>query len=267
MPNPYVDNERAAAFLEYYASDRMVKRSVDRLYTSGMQQRRLSRLRATLEAYPPQPRTLRTRAEIDAYLQQRVDGELLRRRQRVAELERVLYPERAPESQPVLTPEELDIHLQKVYAGPLRRRKMREAEIERVFGKSRDPNSLALVVPPRSPQRRDSKSEEGEEKSAAKTLEDYMQELKEREAGWRPPSLAPEHADAFLVHDYDLLHAASGGKKVTQWRPMTNRRGHKMSEQERQQWLSKLSAPVRVNPPVISEPRDKNAPPPFRVTD
>ncbi|CCW70737.1 unnamed protein product [Phytomonas sp. Hart1] len=180
MPNPYRHNDKAARFVDYYASADMLKESVNRLYYGGMAWKRATVAQTEQMIYPPEPVVCRTQTEIDDYLHHRVHHELLRRQQHRVALQRELYPE-PKGSRRVLNERELQKHIKHVYNDPIRRQKLRQREIERVFGTERRINPVG-----RAPE---------EEKT-----------LKALEASWRPPSASPPHDDdnhRLLVSQYE----------------------------------------------------------------
>lgn len=121
MPDPFTNNDKAAAYAYYYASPQMVETTVNRLYHGGVRHQHLARARVEHEMYPPIRAAQRTPAQIEAYLQQRVHTELLRRQQHRAVLQRELYPAAYEEhgaGRHRLTKEELRRHLEQVYEKP-----------------------------------------------------------------------------------------------------------------------------------------------------
>lgn len=246
MPNPYVNNDKAAAFVQHYASDGMVASSVNRLYRGGIARQQQARIKAEQEAYPEryQPPLRRTQAEIEHYLQSRVETELLRRQQHRAALQRELSSETVPPPR-YIEKRALQRQVKRLYTDSMRRRRMREEQMERAFG--RDRSEEELVYSGLSPRE--------------------IAELKEREAGWRPPSASVPHEDDSRVplsSQYEYYADSRKFEEVyvvpRQPRPMTAR-----ERDQQMKRLTLLSMPLRVTPKRVGEVRDPNAPPPFHV--
>lgn len=91
MPNPFVGNDEAAAYLVRLGTPAAIAASVTRLHSDGVQRRREAVRRIEAEVYPPQQPPLRSSAEIAAHAQQMASEETTRRRQRLAEAERAVY--------------------------------------------------------------------------------------------------------------------------------------------------------------------------------
>ncbi|CCW65018.1 unnamed protein product [Phytomonas sp. EM1] len=238
MPNPYLNNDKAARFVDYYASADMLKESVNRLYYGGIAWKKATEDQAEQMAYPPEPVVFRTQAEIDAYLQQRVYHEQLRRQQRRTALQRELYPEPRVHGR-VLSEKELQQHIKHVYNDPIRRQKLRQREIERIFGTERKLNTVA------------------------RTPEDEKV-LKALEASWRPPSASPSHRDdnrCLLVSQYEYY---ANPTKVSELN-LHQRRLPKSTDRERHlQRLADLAKPHSITPRRNNE-KESNRGPAFHV--
>ncbi|KAG5499683.1 hypothetical protein JIQ42_05159 [Leishmania sp. Namibia] len=274
MPNPYSGNEKAAAFVNYYASPRMVNSSVNRLYYGGVERKKQAEARAMEEAYPPTTSARRSHAQLEAYLQNCVQGELLRRQQHRAALQQELYPaiEEAPR---YLSRKEMAHHIHHMYDEALKVRRAREAELRRIFGTDKDaeevrketiyqyqrlPASSARSLTGPSPRSAPSARGHNRGNVDLNTVADYCKQL---EKGWRPPSASVEHDDhrRLLVSQYDYY---ADPRKYTELmlkpRPLTGK--ERAALQAR---LEMLSRPARVNSPVVQSD-GQDGQPPFRVS-
>ncbi|KAG5476532.1 hypothetical protein LSCM1_04246 [Leishmania martiniquensis] len=274
MPNPYSGNEKAAAYVNYYASPRMVNNSVNRLYYGGVERKKQAEARAMEEAYPPTPSARRSPAQLEAYLHNCVQGELLRRQQHRAALQQELYPD-VEETPRYLSRKEMAHHIHHMYDEALKVRRAREAELRRIFGTDKDaeeikketvyqyqrlPASTARSMAGSSP--RSGPSTRGHSRGNADldTVADYCKKL---EKGWRPPSASVERDDnrRLLVSQYDYY---ADPRKYTELmlkpRPLTAK--ERAALQAR---LELLSRPIRVNPPAVQRD-EEGGQPPFRVS-
>ncbi|KAG5502011.1 hypothetical protein JKF63_04282 [Porcisia hertigi] len=270
MPDPYNGNEKAAAFVNYYASARMVNSSVNRLYYGGVERKKRAEARAAEKAYPPTLSPRRTRAQMEEYLSNCVQGELLRRQQHRAALQQELYPD-AKETPRYLSRKEMSHHIHHMYDEPLKVRRAREAEIRRIFGANKDsdevmkatvyqyyrlPTSSARALTGSSP--RSAPSTRGNPDLSA--VADYYRQL---EKGWRPPSVSVEHDDnrCLLVSQYDYYSdPRKHAELYLKQRQLTGK--ERVALQAR---LEVLSRPTRVSSPVVHS-EVHSSPPPFRVS-
>lgn len=240
MPSPHRGNDRAARYVSYYGSSRMVDATVNRLYHGGLAQKKAAEAKAEQEAYPPTQAVRRTQEQIDAYLLNRVEAEVLRRKQRRAALRQELYPE--VDSPPrFITPGELQKHVRNVYTDPIRRRQLREREIERIFGKNRSTSELGVTQ-----------------------SREQAKDLREREQHWRPPSTYQDYDDnrRYLVSQYDYF---ADPHRFTELQlrekgPLKAERREALMKR-----LTSLAHPGSITPRVVSEERGPRDPPPFRV--
>ncbi|CBZ28054.1 conserved hypothetical protein [Leishmania mexicana MHOM/GT/2001/U1103] len=274
MPNPHCGNEKAAAFVHYYASPSMVNSSVNRLYYGGLERKKRAEARAMEEAYPPTLSVRRSPAQLEAYLNNCVQGELLRRQQHRAALQQELYPD-AEETPRFLSKKEMTHHIHHMYDEPLKVRRAREAELRRIFGTNKDaervkketvyqyhrlPASSARAVTGSSPRSASSTCGGNRGNVDVDTVANYCKQL---EKGWRPPSVSVEHADnrRLLVSQYDYY---ADPRKHTELmlrpRPLTAK--ERTALQSR---LELLARPSRVNAPVVPS-EEQGGPPPFRVS-
>lgn len=276
MPNPDAGNERAAAYVDYYASPQMVNNAVNRLYYGGVERKKRAEAIATEKVYPPTPSARRSKAQLDAYLHNSVQGELLRRQQHRAALQQELYPE--IESPPrTLTPREMERHVEHVYSVPVIVRRAREAEMRRIFGADKDPKTVKretvyqyhrlppdlaeqVGAPAASTARGTSPSSRGRSEEAH--LDPVVDHFTRREQNWRQPSASMPHDDnrRLLVSQYDYY---ADPRKFTE---MTLK-PHKLTGEEWERHMKRLevlSRPLRVNPQVKKE--EEGGPPPFRVS-
>ncbi|KPI83189.1 hypothetical protein ABL78_7789 [Leptomonas seymouri] len=275
MPNPNAGNERAAAYVDYYASPQMVNSSVNRLYYGGVERKKRAEAIATEKVYPKTPSARRSKAQLENYLQNSVQGELLRRQQHRAVLQQELYPDfEAP--QRVLKPKEMERHVEHVYNVPIIVRRAREAEMRRIFGADKDPKEVKKETVYRyqrlpqdvagpagtsaSPSARGTSSSRG--RSGSSHLDPVVDYFSRLESNWRQPSASWPHDDnrRLLVSQYDYY---ADPRKFTE---MTLK-PHRMSREEWERHMSRLellSRPLRVNPPVKKE--EEGGPPPFRVS-
>lgn len=276
MPRPEAREERAAAYVDYYASPQMVNNSVNRLYYGGVERKKRAEAIATAKVYPPTPSARRSKAQLATYLHNSVQGELLRRQQHRAALQQELYPDL--ESPPrTMTAKEMERHVEHVYSVPLIVRRAREAELRNIFGTDKDPQAVKREtvykynrLPPdlaeqlgtsASPTTRTgSPSSRGRSEDAhLDPVVDYFSRL---EKNWKQPSAAMPNDDnrRLLVSQYDYY---ADPRKFTE---MTLK-PHKLTGEE---WtrhmnrLEQLARPMRVNPIVRKE--EEGGPPPFRVT-
>lgn len=239
MPNPYQGNDEAAYFLEYYGSKRMLQDSVDRLYKGGVEQRKAAEEKVKKEVYPPLPTPRRTQAEIDAYLQSRVEGELFRRQQHRAALQRELYPEVESPGK-VLSRSEVDRLVKHVYRDPMRQRSLRRQEIVRIFGENK--KSLS---PSRKPE------------------EEAL--LREREARWRPPSVAMKYDDnqRVLVSQYEYYASPRQANELM----LKEKKGSgPQARKANLARLTELAKPLSITPKRAEEEPAPGSPPPFHVS-
>ncbi|KPA74104.1 hypothetical protein ABB37_09394 [Leptomonas pyrrhocoris] len=275
MPNPDPGNERAAAYVDYYASPQMVNNSVNRLYYGGVERKKRAEAVATEKVYPKTPSTRRSKAQLENYLRNSVQGELLRRQQHRAALQQALHPdlELPPRT---MTPKEMERHVEHVYNVPLIVRRAREAEMRRIFGTDKDakevkretvyqyhrlpPDLAGQVGASASPSARGSSpSSRGRSESAhLDPVVDYLSRL---EKNWRQPSASVPHDDnrRLLVSQYDYY---ADPRKFTE---MTLK-PHRLSREEWERHMNRLellSRPLRVNPQVKAE---EGGSPAFRVS-
>ena len=154
MPNPFVGNQHAAAYVDFYASRDMENAAVDRLYQQGMRHHQLTLKHATAAWKPAQPSVVRSAAEIEAYATKLCDEELKNRRSSLNELEQQMYPLH----QRQLTHDAMQQHIQHMYADQMtikQRRAQRRGAMQKPppvandVVKSDSPWKLALRSPPR----------------------------------------------------------------------------------------------------------------------
>ncbi|RNF12359.1 hypothetical protein TraAM80_00370 [Trypanosoma rangeli] len=228
MPNPYIGNSDAARYIEYYASPRMQRDAVQRLYHKDMQHRQESQRRAEEAVYPPPPRIYRTQREIDDYVNAMVNKEVFRRQKKLAELEWELYH---PTPTRYFTEQEMERHVQHMYNQQLRKREHREREKQRLFG----------VTP--------IQKKEAQERAKFHELED----------NWRPSSLHIKYEDGkqLLVSELAALNAAAAPSPATLERET---RSQRHADPER---LRLLAQPLRVTPKVQKETKGNALMPPF----
>lgn len=271
MPNPHSGNEEAAAYVNYYASPRMVDSSVNRLYYGGVERKKRAEAKAVEEAYPPTPTARRTRAELDAYLLNCVQGELLRRQQHRAALQQELHPD--PDEAPhYLTSKELSHHIHHVYDEPLKVRRAREAELRRIFGANKDAKEVEKEtvyqyyrLPPSSARGSTGSSPEQTRGGggAGVDVEAVTGHFKRLEQNWRPPSASVAYDDnrRLLVSQYDYYADPRQYTEVTlKPRRLTGKERAALKSR-----LELLSRPTRVNPPVVQN-EERSGPPPFHVS-
>ncbi|KAK7198208.1 hypothetical protein NESM_000777700 [Novymonas esmeraldas] len=266
MPNPHCGNEEAAAFVNYYASPGMVSSSVNRLYYGGVERRRRAEARAAEEAYPPLPSTRRSPAEMKAFLNDRVQGELLRRQQRRAALQQELYPDPEEPSRH-LSGTEMAHHIRHVYDEPLMVRRARESELRRIFGAdkgSEDVKRETVYQYYRIPAASGGSSPESPRPTRGHVdVEAVAGHCRRLEKGWRPPPAAMENDDnrRLLVSQYDYY---ADPRKYTEL-TLKPRRLTGKEQAALKTRLELLSRPTRVNPPVVHN-EEEGGPPPFRVS-
>lgn len=267
MPSPRDPNERAAAFVEYYASPQMVAKSVDRLYYGGIERKKVAQARAEQSAYPPTRRSVRSQSEIDAYLQSRVHGELLKRQQRRTALQQALDPTVEPPPQ-YLREKEMKAHLHHMYDEQLRLRRSREAELQRIFGVSRSPADVQAEILhgySRSPTTTIASTSPQRKQSAAQLAdaEERAERFAKLERGWRPPPSSMKYDDnrRLLVSQYDYYADPNKYAELNlKSRPMTAEERKALQDR-----LELLSRPTRITPAVLLD-EGNNKPPPFRVS-
>jgi hypothetical protein len=276
MPNPDAGNAKAAAYVDYYASPRMVNNAVNRLYYGGVERKKRAEAIATEKVYPSTPSPRRSKAQLENYLHNSVQGELLRRQQHRAALQQELYPDL--ESPPrTMTPQEMERHVEHVYSVPIIVRRAREAEMRRIFGADKDPKEVRREtvyhyhrLPPdlaeqagtsSAPSARGtSPSSRGRsEEVHPDPVVEYFSRL---EKNWRQPSVSIPHDDnrRLLVSQYDYY---ADPRKFTE---MTLK-PHRLTREEWERHMNRLevlSRPLRVNPQVKKE--EEGGPPPFRVS-
>ncbi|AIN99341.1 hypothetical protein LPMP_262280 [Leishmania panamensis] len=274
MPNPYSGNEKAAAFVNYYASPHMVSSSVNRLYYGGVERKKRAEARAMKEAYPPTPSARRSPAQLEAYLHNCVQGELLRRQQHRAALQQELYPD-TEETPRYLSSKEMTHHIHHVYDEPLKVRRARAEELRRIFGTNKDaeevkketvyqyqrlPASSARAFAGSSPRTPSSAQYNNRGNTEVDTVAKYCKQL---EKGWRPPSASTEYDDnrRLLVSQYDY-HADPRKYTELTLKPRPLKGKERAALQVR---LELLSRPTRINPPVVQN-EEQGGPPPFRVS-
>lgn len=241
MPNPYAGNEEAAAYVEYYASPRMLQESVHRLYHGGIEHKKAVEARLERELYPPVPTPRRSQANIEAYLRTRVEGELLRRQYHRVALQRELTPESMVRTRN-MTPAEMQKHVKHMYNDQLKQRRNRREALLQSYGISCDTAT--------------SRHRDPEEEAF----------LHERETKWRWPSGKPSHEDhrCLLVSPYEVQsHRPRGGGGAAA--PSGKRLVTSVEREKHMRRLTTLSMPQQVTPRVVAEERAVDAPPPFRV--
>ncbi|RNF06131.1 uncharacterized protein Tco025E_07652 [Trypanosoma conorhini] len=226
MPNPYVGNSEAARYVEYYASPRMQRDAVHRLYHKDVRRRQESQRRAEAAVYPSPPRVYRTQKEIDDYVNAMVHEEVFRRQRKLAELEWELYH---PAPTRYLTQQDMERHLRHMYDQQLLRRERREREKRRIFG-----------TPPAQ--------KEAQERAKFHGLED----------NWRPPSLRIKYDDGkqLLVSELAAINAAAAP-------PATCEQGTRAQRHADPERLRSLAQPLRVTPKVHKETKADALMPPF----
>ncbi|KEG08438.1 hypothetical protein DQ04_07181000 [Trypanosoma grayi] len=235
MPNPYLGNDDAARYVGYYASSRMQKESVRRLYEDGIQRQQESQRRAEEAVYPSQPRTYRSQKEIDAYVNEMVYAEVFRRQKKLAELELDLY--RPPPTR-YLTEQDMEQHVRHMYDQQLRRRERRERERMRRLGL------------------------EAASTERERLLLQEREINRVREERWRPPSAYMKRDDGkmLLVSELAAIHVERSASPPT---PTTETPKRATSRHTDPRRLQELAKPLRVTPKVQKE--EDTLMPPFRV--
>lgn len=284
MPKSDVKNERAAAYVDYYASPQMVNNSVNRLYYGGVERKKRAEAIATAKAYPSTPSARRTPAQLENYLHNNVQGELLRRQQHRAALQQELYPDLEPPPR-TMSAEEMERHVEHVYNVPLIVRRAREAEMRRIFGADKDPKTVRKEtvyhyhrLPPdlaervgssaspsargASPSARGASPSSRGRSSDDAHLDPVVNYFSQLERNWRQPSASVPHDDnrRLLVSQYDYY---ADPRKFTE----LTLKPHRLTGEEWTRHMNRLevlSRPLRVNPPVKKE--EESGPPPFRVS-
>lgn len=220
MPNPYVGNEDAAEYLLYFASSTMEKESVHRLYDDGIQKKRSALMKAEAELYPCRAPVVRTKEEIESYLE-RLRELSARRQRKLVSLEQQLYPQPALH----MDPKKLEAHVKHMYVDQMKRIRRKEAQTALIRGDA--VNNVA-------------------------TTKNELQERdvnKEREAKWRPVAASPQRQDgkATLLYDSPRRRAvsASGRRKITP-----------EEQKEKQKYFAELAKPLRVYSKVTPKPKD-----------
>ncbi|EAN89206.1 hypothetical protein C3747_115g100 [Trypanosoma cruzi] len=229
MPNPYIGNGDAARYVEYYASPRMQRDAVYRLYNEGIQRRQESQRRAEEAVYPSQPRIYRTQKEIDDYVNAMVYSEVFRRQKKLAELEWELYH---PTPTRYLTDQDMAMHVQHMYDQQLRKRERREREKQRLFGMTPIQKKEVQV----------------------------REKFHELEENWRPPSFHVKYNDGkmLLVSELAAINSASPPSETQ----AGEARGCRHADPQR---LQQLAQPLRVTPKLHKETGKDALMPPFRL--
>ncbi|ORC92815.1 uncharacterized protein TM35_000021410 [Trypanosoma theileri] len=239
MPNPYLGNDDAARYVEYYASPRMQRDSVRRLYNTGMERRRESLRRAEEALYPTRPTTYRSQKHIEDYVNEMVYAEMFRRQKKLAELEWDLYK---PSPTRYLTGRELEVHVQHMYDQQIRRKQRRERELKLRMGIINSEGDEISVKQHRTVQERDKN--------------------RELEENWRPPSAHIKYNDGeqLLVSELAAIHCERA--VPTSFSSNTTTPVRTPSRHVDPGRLELLAKPLRVTPKVRKE---DPLIPPFRV--
>ncbi|KAH9577669.1 hypothetical protein LSM04_004705 [Trypanosoma melophagium] len=239
MPNPYLGNDEAARYVEYFASPRMQRDSVKRLYNTGMERRRESQRRAEEALYPTRPTTYRSQKHIEDYVNEMVYAEMFRRQKKLAELEWDLYK---PSPTRYMTGRELELHVQHMYDQQMRRRQRRERERKLRMG----------II----------KSESDEITVKQQRALEEQEKIREREEHWRPPSAYMKYhdGDRLLVSELAAIHYEREIPTSISPSTMPRRTPSRHADPGR---LALLAKPLRVTPKVRKE--EDTSIPPFRV--
>ncbi|KAG8340923.1 hypothetical protein ERJ75_000245900 [Trypanosoma vivax] len=179
MPNPYIGNDEAARFVEYFASLRMLRDSVYRLHTVGQlhQVESRRRARAAIIEYSFPPRILRSQREIDGHVNKMVHEEMLRRQKKLSELAWEIYH---PARRRCMSKAELQTHVHHMYEEQMRLREQR-----------RQQSKLNLGI--LTKEEKEAKTKRGKELMQAREL------MRQREGNWRTPSAHVKHNDGDLL--------------------------------------------------------------------
>lgn len=234
MPDPYKGNDKAASFVQYYASQRMMKESVYRLHNKGIEEKRRAIKRVEADVYPPSPRISRTEEEMQRYLKKRVTQEMLFRQQRRAQQERELYPERFQHL--VVPGEVLEKQITRLYKPATPPRKVEYRQPTR----HRDP-VLGYWIESPAP----SPSPEGEEKGTEK------KKAKSRESPQRRWRYGFHEEPPFTI--LEKLYAPPKRKSAP------------LDPKKREERIRTLSKPLRVAPKVVHAQDADAERPPFKV--
>lgn len=219
MPNPYIGNDDAAEYVDYYASSSMERDAVQRLYEEGCQRHREKLRKVEAELYPTRAPVVRSKPQIDAFLE-RVKKLNDKKRLSLIQRENEIY------GQPTIhmDPARLQGHVKHMYDDQIRKIQRRSHEAAEIRGDR--------PIPP----------------AAAKEKEFF----RERESLWRPVATSPKRMDgkATLIYDSPRRRAVSAAGAPSK---------RSLSAEERQRqahYFSKLSKPLRVHPKVPLQPKD-----------
>lgn len=217
MPNPFVGNDDAADYLDYYASSSMERDAVHRLYADGCKRHREARQRAEAQLYPSRPPVVRTQEQVDEFLKRVKDAAERKQRKQLA-LEQQLY---GPPPTAHLDPARLEKHVQHMYDEQMKRMRRHRAAAAEIRGD-------------RPPSQRELQEREVNSK---------------RESQWKPVATSPRRQDgkATLVYDSPRRRSASAAEK----RILTSE-----ERDEKARYFEKLSKPLRVYPKVPRTAKD-----------
>lgn len=183
MPNPFVGNEDAAGYLDYFASSSMERDSVKRLYDEGIHRKREALRKVEADVYPKQQTPVLSNEALTDYLR-RVKEAADRRQRKLVTLEQQLYGHPTP----LLGKKELNQHVKHMYDDQVRRRQKRLEALE-----SQRANSAKKSVPQKLAE---------------------WEVNREREAKWRPVATSPRREDGKRTMVYESPKRASSARPV-----------------------------------------------------
>jgi hypothetical protein len=226
MPNPYVGNDDAAEYLEYYASSSMERDAVHRLHNDGCQRQREARQRIEAQIYPSRPPVVRTQDQLNAFLHRNKEAADRKQRKLLA-LDRELYGAKAAAAIH-LDPARLEHHVKHMYDEQMRKMKRRLAAQAEIRG-DRPPSPRELEV---------------------KEL------YSAREAKWRPVAHSPKRQDGKDTLLYDSprrrsISAGGGSGRGSSAAPLS-----KEEREAKERYFKKMAKPIRVHEKVPVPPRD-----------
>ncbi|CUG40397.1 Hypothetical protein, putative [Bodo saltans] len=227
MPNPFVGNDDAADYLEYYASSSMERDAVHRLHNDGCQRQREARQRIEAQVYPSRPPVVRTQDQVNAFLA-RTKEAADRKQRKLLALDREVYGVKAAATIH-LDPARLQTHVKHMYDEQMKKMKRRLAQAAEIRG-DRLPSPREL-----------------EEREV------YMA----RESKWRPVAHSPKRQDGkeTLLYDSPRRRSISAGGGSASG----GRLAAPLSKEERdakERYFKKLAKPLKVHPKVPLTPRD-----------
>lgn len=227
MPNPFVGNDDAADYLDYYASSSMERDAVQRLHDKGCQRLREARQRVEAQVYPSRPPVIRTQSEVNAFLARNKEAADRKQRNLLA-LDREIYGGRTSSTH--MDPARLEGHVKHMYDEQMKRMRRRLAE-----------NALIRGDKPLSPR-----------------LAQEKELNAERESKWRPVATSPRRQDgkATLLYDSPRRRSVSAGGPATIGGSARSTSLTREEREAKERYFKKMSKPLKVHPKVEVKPKD-----------